>query len=146
MMQRLVETSRTRFFRRGCIALGVTAAALLLFLLYQFVLSPIGYQLVHAAELERRFGFEYGSPYLGEGDCIAELLELSVITPGGAFAAAGIKRGEIVSPTARLSISKFFMLLGGLERGETAALLLRTPQATGCWRDWPERIVTIVAP
>ena len=106
--------------------------------------SPIAYQVIHGAEVENRFGFDHGSPYMGEPECRAEVLEISTVTPGGAFATAGVCPGDIV--TSDYSISEFFMLLGELETTEGVELRIRTPLDSGCWFDWPERTVHVVAP
>ena len=121
--------------------------AVLLALVVVLVLGSCGFR---SATMGRRvqttFGFEYGTPYVGDPHCFNEVLSISDVTPGGPFDLAGVRGGDIVTPGSHRGILDLYRRLDQLKPGDSLELLVRTPAAVGCWSDWPERAAVVVAP
>jgi hypothetical protein len=96
--------------------------------------------------VEKRFGCVFDTPYVGRDDCALEVRAIASVVPDGAFARAGARPGEFVTPSGAPRPADLCELLDELEPGQSIAVPFRMPRKDGCWQDWPERIVTIVAP
>lgn len=95
--------------------------------------------------MQASFGFEYGTPYVGDPHCFDEALSISYVTPGGPFDLAGVRGGDIVTPGSHRGIVDLYARLDRLKPGDSLELLVRTPAEAGCWSDWPERAAVVVA-
>lgn len=96
--------------------------------------------------VQKRFGVAFDSPYVHDDEGMFEVLAISSVVPDGAFASAGVRPGEIVTPFTSPPGSSLYDLLAELESGESIAIAFLTRQPQGSWRDWPQRVVTVVAP
>lgn len=135
-------------------AMGCTRAtassrrrAVLLGLLGMIVLGSCGSRSpATGRRLQASFGFEYGTPYVGDRHCFMEVLSISHVAPGGSFDLAGVRSGDILTPGSHRGILGLYDQLDQLKPGESLELLVRTPEKVGCWSDWPERAAVVVAP
>ena len=100
-------------------------------------------QVTKCPDVKERFGFDYGTPYVGEASCSREVVQVTSVRAGGAFESAGVRAGDILSG---VRLSYLCVLLHGMEPGATLKLLARTPADSGCVADWPQREALIVAP
>lgn len=96
--------------------------------------------------MQASFGFEYGTPYVGDTHCFMEVLSISHVRPGGPFDLAGVRSGDILTPGSHRGILDLYVRLDQLKSGDSLELLVRTPADVGCWSDWPERAAVVVAP
>lgn len=104
------------------------------------------HKLIVERRVERRFGCEFDTPYVGRAGCSLEVRSIAGVDAEGAFARAGVRPGEFVTPYSVPRPADLLERLDDLAPGESLAVPLRMPQQDGCWQDWPERTVTIVAP
>jgi S1-C subfamily serine protease len=73
-------------------------------------------------ELQRDLGFRHGTPLYTVNGAHTEVMDVSTVKPGGAFAKAGFKTGDIfLDLRERHSISELYQLLEN-SRGKTITL------------------------
>ena len=99
-------------------------------------------QVTKCPEVKERFGFDYGTPYVGEASCAREVLQVTSVRAGGAFELAGVSSGDLLSG----QLTDLCVTLDGMEPGATVTLAVRSPGGSGCVTDWPVREAVIVAP
>jgi hypothetical protein len=102
-------------------------------------------QAVMTPRVERRYGFELGSPYVKVGpDEEEEVRVFERVDSGGAFARAGVTEGDILG--GMLSKGLLYLYLSLLSPGDSTRVTILPGGDGPPIRKRPKRRVTVVAP
>jgi hypothetical protein len=119
------------------------AGRLLLGLLVLFI-AEMALQAVVGPNVEERFGFELGSPYVMAGGRQEEVPMIVRVDSDGAFARAGLAKGDIL--VNRISKGLLYLSLSIADSGDTRTVKVVSGGDGPSIGRRPKRRLTVVAP
>jgi S1-C subfamily serine protease len=106
--------------------------------------AEMALQAVVGPKVEERFGFELGSPYVMAGGRDEEVPVIEGVDSGGAFARAGLTRGDIL--VNHISKGLLYLSLSLAGTGDTRSVTVVSGGDGPKIGQRPKRRLTVVAP